>query len=282
MTAILFLGVLSCYLIDWLRSVVQTLPVVDPDLPKHANRPRTGIAAGQIVAREQIVAIAWGAHAVLLIWLILQAGLDAVWIASAAGWLVMLGYLWGVGRTKHALRRFFPPLAMALLLAALGLHAGQFSALYQGALAQALLGTHIVAVLASVVLFGASSIWAGLYLRLEQGLKTRKPQALDTKLPSLDRLERGIHRAMGAGFFFLTAGIFAGLLIRGSIPEASYVPTFRQVVPLAPWLFYAYVLARSGLRGRRGRQSAYGAIFGFSALSLVLIYELSTLFYDGS
>jgi ABC-type uncharacterized transport system permease subunit len=141
----------------------------------------------------------------------------------------------------------------------------------RGALRPSFIGLHVFANLVGFALFLLAAGAAVLYLVQERRLK-RKAAVLSQGLPSLDTVDKALHRFLLAGFPLLTLGIISGTvetarLAHGLTPGA----TLRNVLGYAAWLVLGGVLLLRVVAGWRGRRAAYGAVAGFACALLVLL-----------
>jgi ABC-type uncharacterized transport system permease subunit len=109
--------------------------------------------------------------------------------------------------------------------------------------------------------FGASI----LYLLQERGLKTKHPDGILARLPSLSTIDEIGYRSLLLGFPFMTLGLAAGSVLA----EAKFGPKYfldpKVLLSLLMWGVYIVLLYTRWNSGWRGRRAAYLATFAFLA-----------------
>ncbi|MGL6280049.1 MAG: cytochrome c biogenesis protein CcsA [Gaiella sp.] len=178
-------------------------------------------------------------------------------------WLVVSAYLvWGCQPRYRLLGLAVMPVALALLLAA---WAGGGTGVEGGERSGAVLGVHVVLMLAGFAAFTLAAAMAGLYLWEERRLKRRDPSVLRLRLPSLEGLERGASGVALAGLALLTSGIAVGL-VRLEWNDLD----LTVVVTVAIWALYAVALALRHEAGLQGRRLAWSLLAGLGLVAVVL------------
>lgn len=245
------------YLAGWLGEFVRNWSF-------GGGRPRWG---------PGVLAVAWGAHTVLLVMLGLESLSALPTVLAGVAWLAVAVYHLVARRLPGDAAHFvLPPLTIALLIAAF---VNEQGAGLPGDAARLVLTVHIIAVLAGFLLFAMACLFSIFYLLQERALKHKQAAPLMRRLPSLGALEHHNHRAVMLGFFFLTVGIFLGLAVAGLETLEQRVFTLRQLVPAAVWLLYAAFLLFHDLQGRRGRFGVLWSIVGFLVVLLSLVMEIA-------
>jgi ABC-type transport system involved in cytochrome c biogenesis permease subunit len=129
---------------------------------------------------------------------------------------------------------------------------------------------HGTLILLSCGAFGLSAVAGAMFLTQEHDLKFRKPRAMLSLLPPIQRLERVMKRLLVCGLVLLTVGLaLAPLLIReieaqgrrfGGDPILFY--------SLFIWLVYCLLLVLHWKFGQVGRRFAWGVVGTFTFLLL--------------
>jgi ABC-type uncharacterized transport system permease subunit len=226
-----------------------------------------------------LLAIGWGAHTIFLVTRLLEDAFSLVNLLSGLAWLAIIAYYLVLRRFQGSIFGFiFPPFAVAALLVA-GLVSPESllpseRLAFSPSIAQNVLITHIVAVLAGHLLFALACLFSIVYLYQERQLKTKMRGLTGSTLPSLGALDNLNYKAIILGFFFLSVGILLGMLVSGLQNPPFQLFTWRRVIPLFTWLVYAAFLLEHSLQGRRGRFGAIWSIAGFVIVTSSLVAEM--------
>ena len=229
-----------------------------------------------------LLLVGWGAHAILLAWMMVEGAAGSATVLTAVAFLSILIY-YGLMRKVNSdvFPLVFPPLSIALLITAFFSFGGRLAPTdgggWEWAFAPYLLPAHIVAVLSGFILFGLACLASIFYLYQESLIKEKAAAAAESRLPSLGRLENYNHRAIVLGFFLLTIGLLLGLMVAGVETFSARMFSFRQAIPTLTWLVYAAFLIIHDLEGRRGRFGAIHSIIGFAVVVISLVFEVGTL-----
>ncbi|MSP24131.1 MAG: hypothetical protein EXR75_02985 [Myxococcales bacterium] len=177
-----------------------------------------------------------------------------------------------------ALRNRFRIHALGILVAPVGLVLTLATYFLRGAapgqrLPASFIGLHVLANLTGLAMFLLASGAAVLYLVQERRLK-RKSAAVMGTLPSLDALDRAVHRFLIAGFPLLTLGVVSGTVWSERLSRDAPQELLRAVLSYTTWLLFAAVLLLRVLGGWRGRRAAYGTVAGFACALMVLTFYL--------
>lgn len=130
---------------------------------------------------------------------------------------------------------------------------------------------HVLANLVGDALFLLAGASAALYLVQERRIKEKRHLAKLGALPSLDTLDRAVHRFLLAGFPLLTLGVVSGTYWARKLEAGSPNEVMRTVLGYATWLLIAGVLLLRAAAGWRGKRAAYGTIAGLACAAAVLV-----------
>jgi ABC-type uncharacterized transport system permease subunit len=129
---------------------------------------------------------------------------------------------------------------------------------------------HGALILLSCGAFGLSAIAGAMFLTQERDLKMRKPSAIFSLLPPIQRLERVMTGLLAGGIAFLTTGLaLSPLLIKEK--ESQGVQFKGDPIlfySIFIWLVYAALLGLRWRFGRGGRRLAWGVVGSFAFLLL--------------
>ena len=233
-----------------------------------------------------LLLVGWGAHAILLAWMMLEGGGGSATVLTAVAFVSILihqGLMLKVSSDVFPL--VFPPLSIALLITAFFSFGGRLASTGGGGgewgFAPYLLPAHIIAVLSGFILFGLACLASIFYLYQERRIKEKAAAVAESRLPPLGRLEHYNHRAIILGFYLLTIGLLLGLMVAGVETFSARLFSLRQLIPTVTWLVYAVFLIVHDLEGRRGRFGAILSIIGFVVVVISLVFEVHTLIRIG-
>jgi len=137
---------------------------------------------------------------------------------------------------------------------------------------------HVAFAVGGVVCFAIAAAAGVIYLRTHRLLRRKDPAVFGSHWPSLERLDRFIHRMLPIGFSMLTLAIAVGLheaFARYGAQWFGSWPTHpKMLVAGVAWLIYAVALHASFARRFRGRQAAALSIAGFTLLLVVLLVSI--------
>ena len=233
-----------------------------------------------------LLLIGWGAHAILLAWMMVEGGGGSAAVLTAVAFLSILIYYGLMLKVSNdVFPLVFPPLSISLLITAFFSFGGRLASTdgsgLEWPLAPYLLLAHIIAVLSGFILFGLACLASIFYLYQERLIKEKAAAVAESRLPPLGRLENYNHRAIILGFFLLTLGLFLGLMVAGVETFPARMFSIRQAIPTLTWLVYAAFLIVHDLEGRRGRFGAIFSIIGFVVVVTSLVFEVHTLIRIG-
>lgn len=185
-----------------------------------------------------------------------------------------------------ALRTRFKAHALGLIVAPVGLVVSM-GTFFLGAarpdqrLPAAFTGFHVFANLVGVALFLLACGAAVMYLVQERRLKQKKAllPGKSGGLPSLESLDKAVHRFLIAGFPLVTLGVVTGTVWAAKLEAGAIEDVVRTIFGYAMWLLVAGVLLLRAI-GWRGRRSAYGTVAGFVCAVVVLGIYMVRPFLD--
>jgi ABC-type uncharacterized transport system permease subunit len=109
--------------------------------------------------------------------------------------------------------------------------------------------------------FGASL----LYLAEERSLKSKHPNGILSRLPSLQTIDDIGYKSLILGFPFMTFGLIAGSVVAQAKFGPMYFLDPKVLLSLLMWVVYMMLLYTRWNSGWRGRRAAYMATFAFVA-----------------
>ncbi|MBI5775365.1 MAG: cytochrome c biogenesis protein CcsA [Verrucomicrobia bacterium] len=131
------------------------------------------------------------------------------------------------------------------------------------------LSLHITLILLGYGAFGLSAVAGGMYLTQEHNLKFNKLRAFLSRLPSIERLETVLWRALVAGFVLLTVGLAMGMFgLRQQQPAASPLADTKVLWSLFVWLVYLFLIFFHWRFAQGGRRFAWGVVVSFAFILL--------------
>ncbi len=126
------------------------------------------------------------------------------------------------------------------------------------------MGLHVPVMFTSYAILGVAFAVGIAYLLQERQMKSKHPNEMTYRLPSLEELDTLIYKLIIVAFPPLTLGIFLGAVwaYRAWGRFWSWDP--KETWALITWLVYvAYLLSRL-IAGWRGRKTAYLSLAGFA------------------
>jgi len=138
---------------------------------------------------------------------------------------------------------------------------------------------HATMTLLSCGAFGIGAVAGAMFLIQERDLKRRRLQAVISRLPSIQRLERTMDRLLWAATALMLGGMVTGSLWLRQSQRASGIQDPIVGWTLAIWLFYLGLLVWRWKYAQRGRRFAWGAVAGFVVIALTFwaVYLLSPI-----
>jgi ABC-type uncharacterized transport system permease subunit len=189
---------------------------------------------------------------------------------SFSAWLAVLVCLWLMRRSRFD--------ALAALVAPAAFGAVFFASLSLRSLDPAPpadMGSwphlHVLLAMGGLSLLGVAGLAGALFLAEARALKSKRPRAWRSRLPSLEALDRVNAAALATGFPLLSAGVVAGMLWTQGETGELWVGGAHAIWSVVAWAIYAALaIARFGA-GWRGREAAASAAFGFVFLLFVVV-----------
>ena len=142
----------------------------------------------------------------------------------------------------------------------------------QSWLYQAILGTHIITLIAGHLLFALACVLSLVFLYQENQIK-KKSINVKNPIPSLHTLNRISYRSTVIGFIFLTIGLTLGILLNAGGQEMPQM-NLRLGISLLVWLTYALFLAEQQIQGYQGKRVAIWPVIGFCILVIAVAVEV--------
>jgi ABC-type uncharacterized transport system permease subunit len=134
-----------------------------------------------------------------------------------------------------------------------------------------LLVLHVTANVLGVGLFVVAGAAGLLFLVLEWRLQHKRTAGLGSRLPSLDTLDRAMHRLLLSGFPLLTFGVVTGALFSRHLEDPSGASLARTLFGFTTWIVLAAVLVLRRVAGVRGRRAAYGTLAAVVCMLLIVV-----------
>ncbi|MGE0405224.1 MAG: inner membrane protein YpjD [Candidatus Korobacteraceae bacterium] len=183
---------------------------------------------------------------------------------SILAFLMLLAFLiaYAKYRTPTPGIFLFPPVFLLTLATALGRQPVTFDS---PLIRSGWVAVHIALIFAGYAALFLSFAASLLYLFQERALKSKHPNGVAARLPSLQTVDEIGYRSLLFGFPFMTLGLIAGAVIAQSSFGPRYFTDPKVVLSLAMWAVYMVLLYTRWNSGWRGRRAAYLASFGFIA-----------------
>lgn len=128
------------------------------------------------------------------------------------------------------------------------------------------LTAHIILSTVAYALITIAAAMAIALAVLDRRLRSRRPLGRLSILPSVEALESGLFRALGAGFTVLTLALFSGFVFVENI-FAQHLSRKTSLSVLA-WIVFAILLLGRWRFGWRGRKAMRWTMSGFTLLAL--------------
>lgn len=127
---------------------------------------------------------------------------------------------------------------------------------------------HAALILLGYGAFAVASIAGIMYLTQEHNLKFRKTLAIQSLLPSIQRLERVNTALLVAGWALLTGGLAMAPLIIGDRPPLEVYADAKFLWSVVVWLIYGGLVALHWRRRLNGHRLALGSATAFAFVML--------------
>ena len=183
---------------------------------------------------------------------------------SLLAFLVMI-FFWAVYARYRTLTPgifIFPLVFLLTFAAAIGKQPPHFTS---PLLRNAWIFVHVTLIFAGYAALMFSLAASFLYLLQERGLKSKHPDGVAARLPSLEVIDQIGYRSLLLGFPFMTAGLIAG----AAIAQSEFGPTFfldpKILLSVLMWAVYLVLLYTRWSAGWRGRRAAYLSAVAFLA-----------------
>lgn len=194
--------------------------------------------------------------------------------------VVMLGgllfYLGRMGRRpdvdspparRSAVDLILLPLMIAMQLAAASMYFGGFR---QFAFAGAWRPIHLGSLLIALLLVTAAAAAAVMFLLLDSALRHKDGGRVIGAVPSLERLDRLMHRASAGALALLAVSVFTGVLIIWQAGGQG-LPVVKLLAAALACLVYVAVLSVRLAPRMRGRLTAWLCILGLAMVLLAYV-----------
>ena len=187
---------------------------------------------------------------------------DALSICALA---IVVSYLFIEYRHRvTALGPFVTPIVLVMLLASEILIPDETNFIQD--LLSIWLYIHTLLAIFSYGLFTISGGTSTLYLLLSHLLKSKSPNPLLNKFPSLERLDSISKRCLNAGFPLLSISLITGFLIAYRQLENIFIGEPKLISSALLWLIYAVLLHGRLVFGWQGKRAAILSIAGIVVL----------------
>ena len=133
---------------------------------------------------------------------------------------------------------------------------------------QVIFPLHVTLVTFAYAAFITTFACGVMYLVQERELKTKHFGAVFARLPALNTCDEIGQRAAGLGFVLLTMGIVTGILWNSQRDGRYWHNDPKEVMALATWIVYLFMLHYRLTAGWRGRRAALISIAGFVVVLL--------------
>ena len=200
-------------------------------------------------------------------------------VSSFIGWAIIAYYL-VMSRRYHAraLPTFLLPLVFLFTLGSMLLQypADRLSQMLESAITanlvtQIIFPVHVIVILFSYAAFTVTFVSGVMYLFQERELKTKHFGPAFERLPALNTCDELGYRSLSIGFVLLSLGIITGVFWNQQRDGRWWHNDPKEVMALATWLLYSFVMHYRLMAGWRGRRFAWLAIVGFLIVLLTWI-----------
>lgn len=130
---------------------------------------------------------------------------------------------------------------------------------------------HVLLASAGLGLLGVAGL-AGLFFLIEhRRLKTKRPMSRESKLPSLEALDRVNVVALAVGFPLLTLGVVTGMLWLHEALGRVWTGADHETWTAIAWAIYAGLVVARFVGHQSARQAAASAVAGFAFLLFAVV-----------
>lgn len=181
--------------------------------------------------------------------------------------VIVVEFLIVMGRNRlPILGAFVMPLAWLALIVGINSPFGRQIPTLPPALQSYWMAIHVPVMFISYAAF-TMAFGVGLaFLLQEWQLKSKKPNHLTFRLPSLDDMDRMIYRTIAAAFPILTVGVLLGATWAYDAWGRYWGWDPKETWALITWFIYAAYLHMRLVKGWRGRKAAYMSMLGFACV----------------
>lgn len=122
---------------------------------------------------------------------------------------------------------------------------------------------HVPTIFAAYALLGVAFAVGIAYLLQERQMKSKRPNEMSYRLPSLERLDNLIFQLVAVAFPMLTLGLASGCVWAYHAWGRVWSWDPKETWALVTWLIYGSYLVSRLFLGWRGRKAAYLSMVGF-------------------
>lgn len=200
-------------------------------------------------------------------------------VSSLIAWAIVAYYLAMSSRYHaRALPTFILPLVFVFTLVSLLLpaQAGLSPQTLEGAISansftQIIFPIHVTLVIFSYAAFVVTFVCGVMYLIQEHELKAKHFGAAFRRLPALTTCDEIGYRSLSVGFVLLTLGVVTGIVWNNQRDGRYWHNDPKEVMALATWLIYLFIMHYRLTAGWRGRRVALLSIIGLAVVLLTWI-----------
>lgn len=197
-------------------------------------------------------------------------------VSSLIAWAVIAYYIVMSSRYHaRALPTFILPLVFVFTLISLLLPDPTQSlpltlegAISANTFTQIIFPMHVTLVIFSYAAFIVTFVCGVMYLIQERELKAKHFGAAFQRLPALNTCDEIGYRSLSIGFVLLTLGVVTGIIWNNQRDGRYWHNDPKEVMALATWLVYLFIMHYRLTAGWRGRRVALLSIVGLAVVLL--------------
>ena len=197
-------------------------------------------------------------------------------VSSFIAWAIVAYYLVVSSRYRaRALPAFILPLVFIFILVSILLPLPEQplpisleGAITATTITQVIFPAHVTLVIFSYAAFIVTFICGVMYLIQERELKAKHFGAAFQRLPALNTCDEIGYRSLSFGFVLLTLGVVTGIIWNNQRDGRYWHNDPKEVMALATWLIYLFIMHYRLTAGWRGRRVALLSIVGFVVVML--------------